>query len=168
MRILQIAGPANSGKTRLLEALLVHLPAAHIIKWSHHPIAEDAPASDSGRLGATGLPTVLGHPDGLVWRGTLSRTQVYAMVASTVDPDALVVVEGDKWAPHPKIWIGAELPPSALAVGLVIGPKPPDDSTVPWRQAEIPLPDDAIHELTAYLRVAWPTYAVPYGRTIDA
>ncbi len=168
MRILQVAGPANSGKTRLLEVLLVHLPASRIVKWSHHPIAEDNAASDSARLGSDGIPTLLAHPDGLVWRETLSRPQVYAMMAATLDPDALVVVEGDKWAPHPKIWIGAELPPAELAVGLVIGPRAPEDPAIPWRKTEVPLSEDAIAELTDYLKAAWPTYVVPYGRTIEA
>lgn len=168
MRILQVAGPANSGKTRLLEALLMHLPASRIIKWSHHPIAEDNTPRDSARLGSGGVPTLLVHPDGLIWREALSRSHVYAIMAATLNSDALVVVEGDKWAPYPKIWVGAELPPAGLSVGLVIGPLPPSDPAVPWRQTEVPLTAAAISDLTDYLRSAWPTYAVPYGRTIEA
>lgn len=168
MRILHFAGPSNSGKTRLIEALLPHLPAVQILKWSHHSMDADSPNSDTERFGRLGPATLLGTPEGLIWRGSYSRPLIYQMLADNLAETALVVVEGDKDAPGKKIWLGAEPPPSTSGVSLCIGPQSPQDREISWIASEIPLGDEDIRRLAKILTHAWETFTYTIYRRNSA
>ena len=152
MRVLQIAGPSGLGKTRLLEAILPDVPAVLVVKWTHHPLLADRAESDTQRLAA--VPTLLGAPDGLTLRHPgLSRADLYRRLAKLLAEDDLVVVEGDKHAGHPKIWVGASPPEDVRPVSLAIGPDPASD--YPVLTLALPLTDDGVIEAAEYLRTNW-------------
>lgn len=159
MRVLHWAGPSNSGKTRLIEALLPLLPPAHVLKWSHHRLPADRPGSDTERFTAKASSTLLAAQDGLVWRHSpLDRAEIYVWLAESLPEDALLLVEGDKSALQPKIWVGETSPPMDAPVCLMIGPKRPERS-VDWFEASVPLADDAIEALTQRLAKDWMKYS---------
>lgn len=164
MRVLHFAGPSGFGKTRLIQALLERLPAKAVIKFSHHPLDPDALERDTARFGAHQVPTWLVTPTGLVERrpiGPADRRTLYERMAREYDEESLVIVEGDKEAPFPKIWLG-EMPPPTVALSLVIGPKPPAEGTA-WISLPLPLNDQNLQHLVGSLSTTWPKfcYSIP-------
>lgn len=156
MRVLHLAGPSSLGKTRLIEALLDRVPAAAVVKWSHHPLPEDEPLRDTGRFAAHKRPTLLVTPTGLVERrpiGEVDRRHLYHRLAHEWGREDLLIMEGDKWAPYPKIWIGSP-PPPGLAAVLVIGPEPPDEA-IEWMPATLPLDEPMALQLAQRLAQDW-------------
>jgi molybdopterin-guanine dinucleotide biosynthesis protein len=150
VRVLHVAGASNTGKTRLLEALLPLIGAAAVIKWTHHPLGPDKSGSDTDRLGSQTVPVVLAHPDGFVVRpGAADRFDVYDRAAQWLDDQSLLVVEGDKHGFAPVIWLGADVPQDVKPC-LVIGPQRPRD--VPWHEADIPLSKQAAKAAAMYIR----------------
>ncbi|MCY0879463.1 MAG: molybdopterin-guanine dinucleotide biosynthesis protein MobB [Firmicutes bacterium] len=168
MRVLHIAGPANSGKTRLILELLPRLEVALVVKWTHHALDPEPPTADTRRFGSLGVRTLLAAPNGLVVRPDIARPLLYQVLATSLPENALILVEGDKEAPQPKIWLGPALPPKAMAVSLVIGPDEPSP-TVPWMPASVPLTHTAVKELAAYLAQHWPQhcYTIKGGRACE-
>jgi molybdopterin-guanine dinucleotide biosynthesis protein MobB len=163
MRVLHVAGPSGSGKTQLIEQLSAHLPVVQVVKWTHHPLLQDKPGSDTSRFDDRGIhSTMLAAPDGIVWRHTVCRTRIYQMLANWWSDTDLVVVEGDKYNPHPKIWVGQDLPPHTVNVCLVIGPASPEPG-VAWIASEIPLRPGRLDLITQNLLGDWVhfTYTVP-------
>lgn len=160
MKVLHVAGPSGAGKTRLIEALLPSLPVAWVIKWTHHPIGQDKPGSDTDRLSLGGTPTILAGPDGLVARWALgNRSLLYEYLARMLPDDALVVIEGHHADSHPKVWIGSDPPPSSA---LVIGPAAQGDSH--WLTAALPLTDKDIINASDFLRHHYQRYLYTIGR----
>ncbi len=160
MRVLQIAGFSGSGKTRLIERLIPLLPVAACIKWTHHHLPEDNPGSDTARFGQLGVPQVLAAPDGILIRPTpQSRATLYEWLANTLADDQLVVVEGNKWHPAPKIWMGKDLPEDINPI-LVIGPQPPHQAE--WYQTHTPATDSELDAAAEFLQKNWHrlTYSV--------
>ncbi|MCY0898416.1 MAG: molybdopterin-guanine dinucleotide biosynthesis protein MobB [Firmicutes bacterium] len=158
MKVLHIAGPSNSGKTRLIASLIQRLDVHLVVKWSHHTLGAELPTQDTAQFGQRGAPTILATPDGLVYRPGLSRPRVYQYLARLLPRDAIVVVEGDKSAPHPKIWLGADLPSEVWALSLVIGPHQPCGTT-PWYPARVPLSQETVERLAQHLADQWPRYS---------
>ncbi len=159
MRVLHFAGPSGSGKTRLIEALIPLLPVVQVIKWTHHALPSDPPQSDTGRFAKLGPATLLAAPNGIVdRRPPSSRESVYQTAAAQWHAQALVIVEGDKGSPRPKIWIGRDLPPVVLSVRGVIGPQRPPGS-IPWFDSPVPLPPDSIKQIAAHLAQEWMRYS---------
>jgi molybdopterin-guanine dinucleotide biosynthesis protein B len=167
MRILHFAGPSDSGKTRLIEALLPRLQVAEVIKWSHHPLSEDLPGTDTARLGHWGQHTLLATSSGVLWRRRFgTRDPVYQLVADVLDDDALVIVEGDKRSRQPKIWLGSHLPEPDVAVSLWIGggPLPPPRSEISWWPAETPLTETDVARTADRLAESWEAWTYRWPR----
>ena len=106
MRVLGLAGWSGSGKTTLLTALLPLLRARglHIstVKHAHHGFDLDHPGKDSHRHREAGAHEVLLVGDArwaLLHEGTAPLTELLARL----DPVDLVLVEGFRAEPHPKI-----------------------------------------------------------------
>ncbi len=108
MRRMAIIGWSRSGKTTLITGVLPLLRARGLrvatLKHSHHPVALDAADRDSGRhLEAGAAGTVLATPRG--WRLMVPDAEPPAPEALTavLGPLDLVLVEGDKHGPGPKL-----------------------------------------------------------------
>lgn len=144
MKLLHVTGPSESGKTRLIENLLTLIPATVVVKWTHHSLDGDKPNSDTARFRRGGTSTILAAPDGLVIRsGSWDRERLYSGLNSSLDHDAMVIVEGNKHSNHPKIWVGA-LVAGLANVALAIGPDRFEEAH--WLPADLPLSDnDAAH-----------------------
>ena len=166
MRVLHIAGPSDSGKTHLIEHLLATLPVVQVIKWTHHPLMQDKPGSDTSRFHARGIDsTMLVAPDGVVWRQpVIHRPCVYQLVANFWSDTDLVLVEGDKHSPYPKIWVGRDLPPKTVNVCLVIGPYQPAPD-VAWIASEIPLLPQALAPIMNTLSAEWTRFTYIVARS---
>lgn len=166
MKVLHFAGPSASGKTQLIEQLVQVLPVVQVVKWTHHPLAEDKPGSDTIRVHHRGVDsTVLVAPNGLVWRQAITNRQsVYQWLAAGWSDSDLVLVEGDKYNPHPKIWVGHDLPPATVNVCLVIGPRPTDHQT-PWISADIPLACPTLDHIVHVLRTDWVHFTYTVSRS---
>lgn len=140
-RGILVAGPSGSGKTLLLEQLAQHLPAACIIKWTHHPPEPDRPNSDTGRLGRAGRsPTILAHADGMVFRGPVDAASLYRGVCAGFPDAQWVLIEGGKHQPFPKVYLDPEPfgDVEVSPVALLLSPHPPRIPTV-WEPTAIPL-----------------------------
>ena len=107
-KVLGLAGWSGSGKTTLLEALLPQLRAAGlrvaVIKHSHHAIEFDTPGKDSYRHRAAGAAQVmlLGEHGLAVYEDLAAPPDLSAQLAR-LQPADLVLLEGQKWLPVPKI-----------------------------------------------------------------
>lgn len=100
MKLLGFAAYSGNGKTTLIEALIPLLVArglkVSVIKHSHHAFEVDRPGKDSHRYlqaGATDVQMIFGGPTD----PDLPRLQ------ERIAPSDLVLVEGFKNAPIPKI-----------------------------------------------------------------
>lgn len=107
VKILCLVGRSGSGKTTVLEQWLPYLRSlgyrVAVVKHSHHSLPEEPPEKDSVRLGAT----VLATPNGLrVF--DLEWTEMAEWLAGRHD---LVLVEGGKSSPFPKIEVLRGHPP---------------------------------------------------------
>jgi len=152
MHILHIAGPSQVGKTRLITALIPILPAALVLKWSHHRLPPDKPGSDTAEWGAVSTgPILFAASDGIIWRGPYDRLAIYRLLAPRT---SLLIVEGDKGAPWPKIVISPEWIPS-IQIALWISPVPPEDPAIPWIAAELPLSDSQIAAIRQQIGAQW-------------
>lgn len=159
VNVLHFAGPSGAGKTRLIEALIPYLPVSGVLKWSHHLLPKDPVDSDTGRFAVHQVSTWYAAIDGLIERRPQpNRALLYRRLASELAPDALLMVEGDKRAPHPKIWVGGDLPPATVSVSLILGPIRPTTPR-PWRPVPIPLTALALTDLIGYFRESWPDHS---------
>ena len=110
MKILGIAGYSGSGKTTLLESLIpllgVHGLVVSVIKRAHHGFDVDKPGKDSWRHRQAGAQEVmLASPERWVLMRELRRDPEENLdnLVSRLSPCDLVLVEGFKLAPIPKI-----------------------------------------------------------------
>lgn len=108
--IIGMVGWSGSGKTTLLEYLLPRLAAqglrVNVIKHSHHDIALEAPQKDSARVRAAGAVEVLvSSPYRFAIMHELRNAPEpsLAELIQRMSPADLVLVEGYKWEPIPKI-----------------------------------------------------------------
>lgn len=132
--VLALSGWSGSGKTSLLESVLPTLreDGLHVavVKHDAHGLAIDHPGKDSDRLYRAGGDVVLQGPDETLVRLHRSSVPLLAGVldALTGSHD-LVLVEGHKDTPMPKIWVEdpAGRPPPDDLVGLrAVLPTGPD------------------------------------------
>ncbi|MCB1915720.1 MAG: molybdopterin-guanine dinucleotide biosynthesis protein B [Rhodocyclaceae bacterium] len=110
MKILGIAGYSGSGKTTLIEALIpllsLHGLVVSVIKRAHHGFDVDKPGKDSWRHRQAGAQEVmLASPERWVLMRELRRDPEENLdnLLSRLSPCDLVLVEGFKAAPIPKI-----------------------------------------------------------------
>jgi len=109
VQLLGITGWSGSGKTTLLTALIPLLAARGLsvstIKHAHHDVDLDQPGKDSWRHRAAGAHEVLiatSRRWALLHENTGAEPDLTALL-SRLAPVDLVLVEGFKASPHPKI-----------------------------------------------------------------
>lgn len=105
-----VAGWSNSGKTTLIERLVAHFRAKGLrvatIKHTHHKFDIDRPESDTARhrrAGAAETAIVSGSRVAVIEEIESRGEPSLADVASRLTPADLILVEGYKSAPIPKI-----------------------------------------------------------------
>ncbi len=110
MRVYGITGWKNSGKTVLVERLVAHLVARGLtvatVKHAHHAFEPDQPGKDSHRHRMAGASQVLVASSqrwALMTELRGATEPPLAELIARLDPADLVLVEGYKRDPHPKI-----------------------------------------------------------------
>lgn len=128
--VLAICGWSGSGKTTLLEAVIPELKrrglAVAVLKHDAHGLDVDRAGEDSDRLFRAGAEVAL-HGPGEVLRRTRpsGADDLWAALAALLDHNDLVLVEGHKDTPLPKVWLASERdpePPPALTECLAVMP----------------------------------------------
>ena len=143
-RVFGVVGWKNSGKTTLVERLVAEFVrrgwTVNTIKHAHHGVDVDQPGRDSFRhrtAGATEVAVVGGH------RYAIMREQeepTLAEVLARLAPADLILIEGFKREPHPKIEVRsgddeAGAPPMAPqdpSIVAIAADQPPADQRLPW------------------------------------
>lgn len=110
MKAFGIVGWSGSGKTTLIEALLPRLAATglrvSVVKQSHHDVEIDRPGKDSWRHRQAGAQEViLASPQRWALMHELRGAAEPALddLLTRLAPCDLVLVEGFKREPHPKL-----------------------------------------------------------------
>jgi glutamate dehydrogenase (NADP+)/cyclic pyranopterin phosphate synthase/molybdopterin-guanine dinucleotide biosynthesis protein A len=123
--VLAVCGFSGSGKTTLLEAVIPKLVArglaVAVVKHDAHGFKIDQPGKDSDRLFRAGATVALRGPEEQFHR----RAAAVGLALETTlalfgrDHD-LLLVEGHKQTPLPKLWIGSdgELAPPSYATDV--------------------------------------------------
>jgi len=108
--VLAVCGYSGAGKTTLLEAVIPVLVGrglcVGVVKHDAHGFTLDRPGKDSARLFAAGAQVCLRGPEETAWRlhpgpGTGLERSVERLLAGC----DLVLVEGHKDTPLPKVWL---------------------------------------------------------------
>lgn len=144
MRIIQVAGFSGLGKTLLALALSEILPPqVAYVKFTHHMLPPDRDGHDTARLSTVAPQRLLWGPNGFHYYGE-SQELPWGLLLPSLFPHAQwIVVEGHKFSPYPKIYLGA-LTSNLTNIKLVIGPVPPAVTAIPWIQTPLPLTQDAL------------------------
>ena len=139
-----VTGWKNAGKTTLVEQLVAEFVrrgwTVNTIKHAHHGVDVDQPGRDSFRhrtAGATEVAVVGGH------RYAIMREQeepTLAEVLARLAPADLILIEGFKREPHPKIEVRsghdeAGAPPMApndSSIVAIAADQPTADQRLPW------------------------------------
>jgi molybdopterin-guanine dinucleotide biosynthesis protein MobB len=149
--VLGICGWKNSGKTTLIEGILPALIGeglrVAVVKHDTHGIDVDRPGKDSDRFFRAGADVLLQGPDETVLRrhagGAGSLEELLIGMSPCYD---LILVEGHKSTPLPKIWLHrngeADCPPE---VGEILLELPFDDTR----------PGKTLAFLKTWLRAQW-------------
>jgi molybdopterin-guanine dinucleotide biosynthesis adapter protein len=110
MRIFGLAGWSGSGKTTLMAALIPHFVSHGVtvstVKHAHHSFDIDQPGKDSWRHRQAGAQEVMvasGHRWALMHELRGAAEPSLDELAMRMAPVDLVLVEGFKRNPHPKI-----------------------------------------------------------------
>lgn len=110
MRVWGVVGWKNSGKTGLVERLVAEFTARGIvvstIKHAHHGFDVDQPGTDSYRHRAAGAREVMlssGRRWALMHELQGADEPDLAALLARMGPVDLILVEGFKRAPHPKV-----------------------------------------------------------------
>lgn len=107
MRLYGVTGWKNAGKTTLVERLVAHFTAVGLtvatVKRAHHDARTDTPGTDSDRHRAAGARQVLLVTPARWALMTEAPEPPLKALLARLDPADLVLVEGYKHAPHPKI-----------------------------------------------------------------
>ncbi|WP_172327361.1 molybdopterin-guanine dinucleotide biosynthesis protein B [Mangrovicoccus sp. HB161399] len=110
MRIYGVTGTKNSGKTGLMERLVAEITARGVsvstVKHAHHEADIDQPGRDSHRHRVAGAREVLlstPHRWALMHELRGAPEPPLAELLARLSPVDLVLIEGYKGAPHPKI-----------------------------------------------------------------
>ena len=138
--IFGVTGWKNAGKTTLVERLVAELVRRgwriSTIKHAHHAVDIDQPGTDSWRHRAAGASEValVGGQRYAIMREQSEPT--LAEVLARLAPADLVLIEGFKGDPHPKIEARADhVRPMDMAahniVAIASDERPPSDA-LPW------------------------------------
>ncbi len=105
-----ICGWSGSGKTSLIERAVPHLCKkglkVAVLKHTDHEIQVDHPGKDSDRLFRSGADVFLkGSHEGLVRSREADHLSLAAVLSSLPPKYDLVLVEGHKNLPIPKVWL---------------------------------------------------------------
>jgi molybdopterin-guanine dinucleotide biosynthesis protein B len=145
-RVFGVTGWKNSGKTTLVERLVAEFVRrgwrVSTVKHAHHDADIDQPGRDSFRHRAAGA-TEVALVGGL--RYAIMREQAeppLAEVLARLAPADLILIEGYKREPHPKIEVraGADQPMAAKDPHIVAiaADEQPSDTNLPWfRRADV-------------------------------
>ncbi len=109
--VLAVCGFSGSGKTTLLEAAIPHLIARGLsvaaIKHDSHGFVVDKEGKDSDRLFRAGATVALRGPgEQFLRRGGSSGLTLEATLSDLARDHDLLLVEGHKDTPLPKLWVG--------------------------------------------------------------
>jgi len=129
--VLAVCGFSGSGKTTLIESAIPHLIerglSVAVVKHDAHGFMVDKPGKDSDRFFRAGATVALRGPgEQFFRRGAAQLLTLEAILADLARDHDLLLVEGHKDTPLPKLWVGnAE------------GSTPPDQVTqvqqiLPW------------------------------------
>jgi molybdopterin-guanine dinucleotide biosynthesis protein MobB len=131
--VIGVCGHSGSGKTTLLEQLVPLLKACGLsvaaVKHDAHGLDVDRPGKDSDRLFRAGADVLVHDPrQGLVrfHALNLSLPQAVERLGGAYD---VVLVEGHKGSPGPKIWLlgdGESAPPDGVSGVLAVLPRHAD------------------------------------------
>src|SRR5690606_11123509 len=140
MKIFGLAGWSGSGKTTLLVRLIPALTARGLsvstVKHAHHNFDIDRPGKDSFRhrdAGATEVMVASGHRWALMREHRGATEPTLNELLARMAPVDLVIVEGFKWDPHPKL----EVHRPALGKPLICR----EDAHVVAVASDVPVPD---------------------------
>jgi len=138
--VFGVTGWKNAGKTTLTERLVAEFVRrgwrVATVKHAHHTVDIDHPGTDSFRhraAGATEVALVGGQRYAIMREeGEPSLAEVLARLA----PADLVLIEGYKREPHPKIEVRAGDVPSLAAndpaIVAIAADTPPAETGLPW------------------------------------
>ncbi|NNE43058.1 MAG: molybdopterin-guanine dinucleotide biosynthesis protein B [Gemmatimonadetes bacterium] len=120
--ILAVCGWSGSGKTTLLERALPDLTGSGlrvcVVKHDAHGIRYDARGKDSDRLFDAGADVALGGPGESFVRRRAGDRELSGLLAELLAEYDLVLVEGHKDTPLPKLWLPREGDPPAAPDGV--------------------------------------------------
>jgi molybdopterin-guanine dinucleotide biosynthesis protein MobB len=129
--VLAICGFSGSGKTSLLEAVIPQLVARGlaiaVVKHDAHGFEVDQKGKDSDRLFRAGASVALRGPqEQFQRRGSGATLSLEATLAGFACDHDLLLVEGHKDTPLPKLWMGStdESAPPASVTGI--------EAILPW------------------------------------
>ena len=108
--IFGICGWSGSGKTTLIEQIVPRLTEkglkVAVVKHDAHGIDVDRPGKDSDRLYRSGADVLLqGSHEEFVRLHRTEQSDLLAVLVSLVERYDLVLVEGHKTTPLPKVWL---------------------------------------------------------------
>lgn len=138
--VFGVTGWKNAGKTTLVERLIAEFVRRGLrvatIKHAHHDVEIDQPGRDSFRHRAAGA-TEVALVGGL--RYAIMREQeepTMAEVLARLAPADLILIEGFKREPHPKIEVRGGSGPSLAAndpsIVAIATDAAPTDTHLPW------------------------------------
>lgn len=139
-RIFGVTGWKNSGKTTLVERLVAEFVrrgwTVNTVKHAHHDVDIDQPGTDSARHRAAGA-TEVALVGGL--RYAIMREQgepALSQVLARLSPADLVLIEGYKREPHPKIevraGVGESMAANDPAIVAIAADTAPAETHLPW------------------------------------
>ena len=113
--VLAVCGWSGSGKTTLLEAVIPALLrqglAVAVVKHDAHGIDADRPGKDSDRLFRAGADVTLEGP-GEALRRSHGDIELVSALRELLAGHDLVLVEGHKTTPVPKVWLASPTDPA--------------------------------------------------------
>ncbi len=163
--ILGVCGWSGSGKTTLIEAVLPRLLARNlkvvVVKHDVHTIDVDRPGKDSDRFFQAGADVYLQGNEELSRRHPDTADNLLNQLLDLAGKYDLILVEGHKQSPLPKVWLlheGENGPPAAVSDVRLLLP----------RNAR--RPDEFFAFLTGWLSTQWlktPVYGCIYATEKD-
>jgi molybdopterin-guanine dinucleotide biosynthesis protein MobB len=127
--VLGVCGWSGSGKTTLIERVLPRLLARNlkiaVVKHDVHTVDVDRPGKDSDRFFQAGADVFLQGNEELTRRHPDPTTDLVSRLIDLARRYDLVLVEGHKQSPLPKVWLlheGENGPPANITdIKLVLG-----------------------------------------------